>query len=170
MTTATLIVCKHCGESSGIRMNADGAACIYDGWQAYSGEDSEALPHTPPRRVSTQGRPNPVIGAGVVRLLQATRPMHRSVIYRKLKASGIEVPGEFPLLNTGHILSLDERFRSIGSGWWTLTETPEPDGPRCKECNDPLLYHGRPNKTGLCGYCNAQALGRRNGSRGGPGS
>ena len=50
------------------------------------------------------------------------KPLHYRFIYGKLIDLGIRVNGEDPVRNTGAHLSSDDRFESLGSGTWGLTE------------------------------------------------
>ena len=64
-------------------------------------------------------------------ILVTERPLHRSIIFERVQDRGIHVGGQKPVNTIGTYLSIDERFRNVGKGTWTLRvepqAMPEPD-------------------------------------------
>ena len=57
--------------------------------------------------------------------LLSERPLHRTVILRKVAERGIHVGGTKPINSIGSYLSTDQRFKNCGRGLWTLEEEPQ---------------------------------------------
>ena len=68
------------------------------------------------------------ITAGVEAILREERPLHRTVILKRLVAGGLHVGGAKPLNTLGSYLSMGDNFKSDTSttrkGFWTLVEEP----------------------------------------------
>ena len=58
----------------------------------------------------------------VEQVLQIERPLHRSVILKRVKDLGVYMGPTNPMSSLGAYLSLDDRFSTVGKGVWTLTE------------------------------------------------
>ena len=54
-------------------------------------------------------------------LKEAQTPLHRNVILTKVKERGLIISGGISTI--GAYLSMDERFKSVGKGIWTLADT-----------------------------------------------
>ena len=91
-------------------------------------------------------------------LKEAQIPLHRNVILTKVKERGLIVGGGVSTI--GAYLSMDERFKNVGKGIWTLADThatgsdeASGDGPMPQRANDifdlppPLLHNGGSKNT-----------------------
>lgn len=66
-----------------------------------------------------------VIRNAIVQILVSHRsPLHYTDIFERLQIAGIEVKGKDPLRNVSAHLSNDQRFTSIGKGYWGLASWP----------------------------------------------
>lgn len=79
-------------------------------------------------------------------ILVHERPLHRSTIRDRVEERGIYVGGTNPINSIGSYLSIDDRFKNVGRGLWTLTEEPtsHKSGPRI-EHHDELEFDGIDN-------------------------
>ena len=147
--------CLHCGHY----------VYVYEGptTVAASRDPAVLLPEAaPPRSVAARGgrhydfRDSPdSLSAAIEAVLRAERPLHRSTIYERVKATGRPLHGIDPSATVYAYLSSDERFQRTGRGFWSLREDPA----RCSRCGAPLRSAGRPSKSGLCRPCFASSLG-----------
>ena len=57
-------------------------------------------------------------------ILTDERPLHRKVILTLVQQRGIHLGGQNPVSTIGSYLSIDDRFKNVGRGIWTLREEP----------------------------------------------
>lgn len=60
-------------------------------------------------------------------ILASEGPLHRRVVHDRLVEMGVHIGGRDPVNNVGAHLSIDPRFRNVGSGIWDLNEPRPPD-------------------------------------------
>ena len=66
------------------------------------------------------------VKSGVIKVLQENgKPLHRQVIYDRLKDLDISVNGRDPVANLGAILSRNGEFEPVGDGLWKLSQGAE---------------------------------------------
>lgn len=84
-------------------------------------------------------------------LEEAQIPLHRNVILTKVKERGLIISGGVSTI--GAYLSMDERFKNVGKGIWTLADTPATGHwtDAIFESPSPLLQNGEGSKNTL-GY------------------
>ena len=61
-------------------------------------------------------------------ILSEDRPLHRRAIHDRLVERGVRISGRAPVNNVGAHMSLDDRFKSLGDGEWTLAELDDETG------------------------------------------
>ena len=86
-------------------------------------ESADRRPEPQHRRTDSDLR------SAMVDILAGEGPLHRQVIHGRLVEMGVRIGGRDPINNVSAHLSIDPRFRSVGSGVWEL--------------NDPETAHGR---------------------------
>ena len=73
----------------------------------------------------------------IEQVLLEERPLHRSEILARVSARGVYVGGTKPIASLGSYLSVDNRFKNVGRGVWTLTnDVLLPDEGVTKESTD----------------------------------
>ena len=70
-------------------------------------------------------------------LKEAQRPLHRTVILTKVKERGLIIGGGVSTI--GGYLSMDDRFKNVGKGMWTLAEEPQSGMPLTGSIPDLVL-------------------------------
>ena len=58
-------------------------------------------------------------------ILTDERPLHRNVILDRVQERGIQVGGRKPVNTIGSYLSIDDRFKNVSRGVWTLADNPD---------------------------------------------
>ena len=64
------------------------------------------------------------VGGAMFDILTDERPLHRKVILTRVRQRGIHLGGQNPVNTIGSYLSIDDRFKNVGRGIWTLKEEP----------------------------------------------
>ena len=106
-------------------------------------DDSVTTPQRGTFKVQTAGAIYDVLNK------DAPMPLHRDFILAKLKERGLIIGGGVSTI--GAYLSMDERFKNVGKGLWTLADTPAP-GSEAQRADDivearppPLPWGGKRN-------------------------
>ena len=62
------------------------------------------------------------LGGAIFSILTFDRPLHRKDILTRVQERGLHVGGDNPVNAVGAYLSVDDRFKNVGQGVWTLRE------------------------------------------------
>ncbi len=98
--------------------------------QYFEGMDSNPIPQPEQPSAARSPSPSNVMRDAMNDVLAAHGPLHRTEVHRRIVEMGIVVGGRDPVRNVGTYLSLDQRFKSVGSGMWDVAE-------RIDETNQP---------------------------------